>query len=96
MVKTINLPDAVYEDLVAISEELSAVAKRPVSLAMAVSILTEVYQAHLSEPCARDAFRQRLSTSKIMSPEDFEKAWDIEPTKFDESQNKSKIKSKKK
>jgi hypothetical protein len=44
---------------------------------MAVYLLTAVYHAHLGEPCARDAFRQKMATSDIMSPEEFEKAWDI-------------------
>jgi hypothetical protein len=43
---------------------------------MAISILTAVYRAHVSEPCARDALRQRLSTAEIMSPEEFERIWD--------------------
>ncbi len=43
---------------------------------MAVYLLTAVYRAHLSEPCARDAFRQKLASSDIMSPEEFEEACD--------------------
>jgi hypothetical protein len=81
MPQTVKLPDTVYQDLVSISEELSNIAKKPISLGMAVYLLTEVYRAHLRDPCARDAFRQKLASSDIMTPEEFEKAWDLTPTK---------------
>ena len=76
-VKAVNLPEAVYADLVSVQKDLASMAGKPMSLGMAVFLLTAVYRAHLREPCARDAFRQRLSSSGIMSPEEFEKAWDI-------------------
>lgn len=76
MAKTVSLPNTVYDDLVSVSKELAAIAGKPISLSMAVHLLTAVYRAHLSEPCARDAFRQRLASSDIMSPEEFEKALD--------------------
>lgn len=78
MAKTVSLPDVIYSDLVSVSGELTSMARRPVSPAMAISILTAVYHAHVSEPCARDALRQRLSTAEIMPPEEFEKVWDSE------------------
>jgi len=81
MPQTVKLPDTVYQDLVSISEELSRVANKPISLGMVVYLLTEVYRAHLRDPCARDAFRQKLASSDIMSPEEFEKAWDLTPIK---------------
>jgi hypothetical protein len=74
---TINLPDTVYQDLASVAEELSEMARKPVSLSMAVYLLTAVYHAHLNDPCARDAFRQKMANSNIMSPEEFEKAWDL-------------------
>lgn len=76
MGKTLKLPDAVYEDLCRISEELTAMAEKPVSLSMTVYLLTEIYRAHVRDPCAKDHFRQRLASSNIMSPEEFEAAWD--------------------
>jgi hypothetical protein len=81
MVKIVNLPDVVYEDLVSVSNELTSMAGKPISLAMAVYLMTAVYHAHLREPCARDAFRQRLSSLEILSPEEFEKARDEAPSK---------------
>ena len=81
MAKTVSLPEVVYEDLASISEELVSIAKKPISHAMTVSLLIAVYRAHLSEPCARDAFRQKIATSDFMSPEAFEKAWDSSPPK---------------
>jgi hypothetical protein len=74
--KTVSLPNTVYNELVYVSKELAAVAGKPISLSMAVYLLMAVYRAHLSEPCARDAFRQRLASSDIISPEEFEKALD--------------------
>ncbi len=77
MPQTVSLPDAVYQDLASVAEELAGMAHKPISLSMAVYLLTAIYHAHLGEPCARDAFRQKMATSDIMSPEEFEKAWDI-------------------
>ncbi|MCW4019467.1 MAG: hypothetical protein NWF00_12460 [Candidatus Bathyarchaeota archaeon] len=77
MPETIALPDTVYQDLVSISEELSDMARKPISLSMAVYLLTAVYRAHLHDPCAMDMFRQKMANADIMSPEEFEKAWDL-------------------
>ena len=76
MTKAVNLPEAIYEDLVSISDDLTSLARKPISAAMTISLLIAVYRAYLSEPCARDAFRQRIATSDFMSPEAFEKEWD--------------------
>ena len=80
MPKTVKLPDSVYQDLVSVAEELTIMARKPLSLSMAVYLLTAVYRAHLNDPCARDAFQHKIATSDIMSPEEFEKAWDITST----------------
>ncbi len=87
MVKNVNLPLRVYEDLLKVSEELSFMAKKPVSPSMAVDLLMEVYRAHMNNPCALDAFSQQLKSLNMMSPEEFDKYWD-EPTP------KGKIKAK--
>ncbi len=81
MPKTLSLPNEVFEDLDKIAEELSNISKKPISLSMTVFLLTAVYRAHMSEPCARDAFRQRLASSEIMPPEEFEKALDKDEEK---------------
>ncbi|MCW4009547.1 MAG: hypothetical protein NWF05_02865 [Candidatus Bathyarchaeota archaeon] len=73
----ISLPDTVYQDLISVSEELSDMAKKPISLSMTVYLLTSIYRAHLHNACARDVFRHKLAASDIMSPEEFEKAWDL-------------------
>ena len=92
MAKSISVPDTVYDDLTSVAEELTSMAKKPVSLSMAVYLLIAVYRAHLSEPCARDAFRQRLANSDIMSPEEFEKFCekdqDKAPSKRNQRRNK--------
>ena len=79
MTQAVNLPDIIYEDLAFISEELSSLARKPISPAMTIALLIEVYRAYTSEPCARDAFRQKIATSDFMTPEDFEKKWDTKP-----------------
>ncbi len=84
MPKTVSLPDSVYQDLVSVAEELESMAKKPISLGMAVYLLTAVYRAHLNNPCTRDAFRQKMAASEIMSPEEFEKAWDLVTTSGDQ------------
>ncbi len=77
--KAVDLPEAVYAELALISRELTSVAGKPVSLAMATSLLISVYRAHLREPCARDAFYQKLASSDIISPEEFDSASDVPP-----------------
>ena len=89
MTKTVNLPNTVYDDLVSVSKELAAIAGKPISLSMTVYLLIAVYRAHLSEPCARDAFRQRLASLDIISPEEFEKTLD-EPQAKPASKRKRK------
>lgn len=76
MVKTIELPIRVYEDLARVSEELSLMAKKPVSKSMSIDLLIEIYRAHMSNPCALDAFSQQLRNLKLMTPEEFDKYWD--------------------
>ena len=76
MPKTLSLPNEVYEDLDKSAEELSSIAKKPMSLSMTIYLLTAVFRAHMAEPCARDAFRQRLACSEIIPPEEFEVALD--------------------
>ena len=80
MVKTIGLPLRVYEDLIRVSEELSFMAKKPISLSMTFDLLMEVYRAHLNNPCALDAFSLQLRNLNLMSPEEFDSYWD-EPIK---------------
>ena len=75
MTKVVNLPEVIYEDLSFISKDLASLVKKPISPAMTISLLIAVYNAYVSEPCARDAFRQRIATSDFMSPEAFEKKW---------------------
>lgn len=94
MAKTVNLPEAVYADLVSISEELTLMSKKPISLSMAVHILMEVYRAHMNNQCALDAFSLQLANLNIMSPEEFDKVWDDLPSKKTEKTNKLKTRKK--
>ena len=89
MTKAINLPELVYRELTCITEDLTSLAKKSFSPAMTISLLIEVYRAYVSEPCARDAFRQRIATSDFMSPEAFEKEWDIPFKKETKSKNRT-------
>jgi hypothetical protein len=92
MTKTVILPLRVYEELVKTSQELSLMAKKPISTSMAIDLLIEIYHAHLNNPCSLDVFSQQLRSLNVMSPEEFDKYWD-EPLKTQES--KSKVKTKK-
>jgi hypothetical protein len=76
MVKTVDLPLRVYEDLIKVSEELSLMAKKPISVPMAVDLLMEIYRAHLGNPCALDRFSVQMETSNFMSPEEYMNYWD--------------------
>ncbi len=91
--KNLNLPDKISEDLVKTAEELSLMAKKPISQSMAINLLIEVYHAHLNNPCALDAFSQQLKSIDLMSPEEFDKSWD-EPAKILEAKRKVKIRKK--
>ncbi len=91
MTKTVALPLRVHEDLVKVSEELSLMAKKPISTSMAVDLLMEIYRAHLNNPCALDAFSQQLRSLNLMSPAEFNKYWD-EPTKIPLTKTSAKTK----
>jgi hypothetical protein len=92
MVKTLKLPLRVYEDLTNVSDELSLMAKKPVSASMAVDLLMEIYRAHLNNPCALDTFSQQMRSLNLMAPEEFDKYWD-EPLKKDAPKREVKSKN---
>ena len=77
--KAVELPEAIYLDLMSISNDLTSLARKPISPAMTISLLIAVYRAYVSEPCARDAFRQKIATSDFMSPEEFDNELDTSP-----------------
>jgi hypothetical protein len=91
LTKTVNLPLRVHEDLIKVSEELSLMAKKPISTSMAVDLLIEIYRAHLNNPCALDAFSQQLRSLNLMAPEEFDNYWD-EPEKTPQPKHKEKTK----
>ena len=91
MAKTVNLPEKIYDDLAKVAEELTLMAKKPISQSMAINLLIEVYHAHLNNRCALDAFSQQLASLDIMSPEEFDKCWD-EPSEPQETKRKAKTK----
>ncbi len=93
MAKAVNLPEKIYDDLAKVAEELTLMAKKPISQSMAINLLIEVYHAHLNNRCALDAFSQQLSSLDIMPPEEFDKYWD-EPSKPQETKRKTKAKKK--
>ena len=82
--KSVELPEKIYDDLAKAAEELSFMAKKNISKSMAVNLLVEIYHAHLSNRCALDAFSQQLQNLDIMSPEEFDKYWDGQPKPKDE------------
>ena len=80
MPKALNLPQRVHEDLEKVSQELSLMAKKPISQSMAIDLLIQIYQAHLSNPCALDSFSLQLRNANLMAPDEFDRYWD-EPQK---------------
>ena len=92
--KTLVLPDKINDDLAKAAEELTFMAKKPISKSMAINLLIEVYHAHLNNRCALDAFSQQLQNLDIMSPEEFDRYWD-EPSKLHEAKPKANQKSRK-
>jgi hypothetical protein len=76
MAKQLDLPLRIYEDLLRVSEELSLMAKKPISASMTINLLMDIYRAHLNNPCALDAFSMQLKTANIMSPQEFDRYWD--------------------
>lgn len=90
MTHEVNLPEKVYSDLVNVSEELTFMAKKPISISMAVNLIMEVYHAHMNNPCALDAFSLQLRSLDILSPEEFDKMWDeTQPEKAVKKQKKT-------
>ena len=87
--KTLDLPEKICDDLAKASEELSLMAKKPISQSMAINLLIEIYHAHLNNPCALDAFSQQLRSLDIMAPQEFDKYWD-EPAKIKAVKKKTK------
>jgi len=77
MTKTVILPEKIHDDLAKVAEELTFMAKKPISQSMAINLLIEVYRAHLNNRCALDSFSQQLKSLDIMSPEEFDKYWDL-------------------
>ena len=92
--KTLVLPGRIDDDLAKAAEELSFMAKKPISKSMALNLLIEIYHAHLNNPCALDAFSQQLQNLNIMSPEEFDRYWD-EPTKPNAPKPKANPKNRK-
>ncbi len=91
LTKVVNLPEKIYDELSKVAEELTLMAKKPISQSMAIDILVEVYHAHLNNRCALDSFSQQLKSLDIMSPEVFDRYWDEQP-KPAETGTKKKIK----
>jgi len=89
--KALNLPDKISEDLANVSEELTLMAKKPISQSMAVNLLIEVYHAYLNNRCALDAFSQQLQSLDLMSPQEFDKYWDS-PASLSAQKGKAKVK----
>ena len=89
--KTLILPEKINDELAKTAEELTFMAKKPISQSMAIDLLIEIYHAHLNNPCALDAFSQQLKSLNIMLPEEFDKYWD-ETVKTQKTKPKTKTK----
>ena len=87
--KTVSLPEKISDELAKTAEELTMMAKKPISQSMAINLLIEVYHAHLNNSCALDAFSLQLKSLDIMAPEEFDKYWDV-PLKEGKAKTKEK------
>jgi hypothetical protein len=76
-----------------VAEELTFMAKKPISESMAVNLLIEVYHAHLNNRCALDSFSLQLQSLDLMTPEEFDKYWD-EPAAIEKHKTKTSKKQK--
>ena len=74
--KTLNLPQKINDELATVAEEITFMAKKPISQSMAINLLIEVYHAHLNNRCALDSFSQQLQSLDLMTPQEFDKYWD--------------------
>lgn len=93
--KTVTLPDGVYQDLTAVQEELQHMSKKPMSPSMTIYLLMSIYKTYISEPCARDAFVQRMATADLLSPEEFDRECENAPAKPAAQKAKPKARKKK-
>jgi len=89
--KSLSLPDKIHDDLEKVAQELTLMAKKPISQSMAVDLLIEVYHAYLNNRCALDLFSQQLQNANIMQPKEFDEYWD-EPAFTRNKNSKSKTK----
>jgi hypothetical protein len=74
--KNVILPEKIIDELTKVAEELTFMAKKPISESMAVNLLIEVYYAHLNNRCALDSFSRQLQSLDLMTPEEFDEYWD--------------------
>lgn len=73
-----SLNDLTYSQLAVLAGRLSMMAKKPISLGMAVSISTEIFDVVLNIPGVEEELKKKFSeiSTKILSPEEFNIHWD--------------------
>lgn len=74
MAKTVSLNEFTYTKLASLSGELTALAKKPVSLGMTVHLAVISFEAVMFAPGVKGLWEKILP--KVTSPEDFDKQWD--------------------
>jgi hypothetical protein len=72
----VSLNDLTYSELAVLAGRLSMIAKKPISLGMAVAISTEIFNVVLNTPGVEEFLEKKFSEGRIMTPEEFDIHWD--------------------
>lgn len=76
MTKTVSLNDFIYSKLAVFAGRLSMLAKKPISLGMAVGFSTTVVNELLNRPGVEEYTKKMFSETEILTPEEFDVHWD--------------------
>ena len=73
-----SLNDFTYSELAVLAGRLSMIAKKPISLGMAIAMATGIFEAYLEFPGVKESFEKRFSKlgTRMLTPEEFDLYWD--------------------
>ena len=75
MAKTVSLNEYTYSAVAAMSGKLTAMAKKPISLGMAIHMAVIMFDEQLSIEKVNKFFMEKI-LPEVGKPEDFDKYWD--------------------
>ena len=78
MTKTVSLNDYTYSELAVLAGRLSMIAKKPISLGMAIAMATAMFEAYLNLPGAEGRLGKKFSKlgARMLTREEFDVHWD--------------------